>query len=204
MVYRAIGTVADRAGLTISFIEFQENAGAWNYEIKVSADYPYTDEWTKRLETAANLLAVDYRVLDVDFGFYIGRQVNRFIDENSLHYQVSLISVAGFTALFQPGKMISQLGSGASIAAETKLPVVTDMPALDIALGGNGKFMHAIAEKINLDIRDTIDGLPNTTKAVCVALLGIFRWREEYIFLSSITGAGRNSIGGAVWLGQEA
>jgi len=33
--------------------------------------------------------------------------------------------------------------------------------------------------------------------------MGILRWREEYNFLSSDTGASRSSIGGAVWLGQE-
>jgi anhydro-N-acetylmuramic acid kinase len=34
--------------------------------------------------------------------------------------------------------------------------------------------------------------------------MGILRWREEYNFLSSTTGAKRSSIGGAIWLGQEA
>jgi anhydro-N-acetylmuramic acid kinase len=41
-------------------------------------------------------------------------------------------------------------------------------------------------------------------EALIMALLGILRWREENTVLASVTGASRNSIGGAVWIGQEA
>lgn len=41
-------------------------------------------------------------------------------------------------------------------------------------------------------------------EALIMALLGILRWREENTVLASVTGANRNSIGGAVWIGQEA
>ncbi len=41
-------------------------------------------------------------------------------------------------------------------------------------------------------------------EALIMALLGILRWREENTVLHSVTGASRSSIGGAVWIGQEA
>jgi anhydro-N-acetylmuramic acid kinase len=41
-------------------------------------------------------------------------------------------------------------------------------------------------------------------EALIMALLGTLRWREQYTVLSSVTGAVRNSIGGALWLGTEA
>ena len=47
----------------------------------------------------------------------------------------------------------------------------------------------------------------NTVKykeALVMALIGVLRWREEYNVLASVTGAQRNSIGGAMWIGQEA
>jgi anhydro-N-acetylmuramic acid kinase len=41
-------------------------------------------------------------------------------------------------------------------------------------------------------------------EALAMALIGVLRWRQEYNVLSSVTGAKRDSIGGAVWIGQEA
>lgn len=41
-------------------------------------------------------------------------------------------------------------------------------------------------------------------EALIMALLGLLRWREENTVLQSVTGAARSSIGGAVWMGQEA
>ena len=45
----------------------------------------------------------------------------------------------------------------------------------------------------------------NTVKykeALIMALLGVLRWREEDTVMASVTGAKRNSIGGALWLGK--
>jgi anhydro-N-acetylmuramic acid kinase len=44
----------------------------------------------------------------------------------------------------------------------------------------------------------------NYKEALVMALIGVLRWRQEYNVLSSVTGAIRDSIGGAVWIGQEA
>ncbi len=41
-------------------------------------------------------------------------------------------------------------------------------------------------------------------EALVMALIGVLRWRQEYNVLSTVTGASRNSIGGALWNGQEA
>jgi anhydro-N-acetylmuramic acid kinase len=37
-----------------------------------------------------------------------------------------------------------------------------------------------------------------------MAFIGVLRWRQEYNVLASVTGAERDSIGGALWMGQEA
>lgn len=44
----------------------------------------------------------------------------------------------------------------------------------------------------------------NFKEALVMALIGVLRWRQEYNVLSTVTGASRDSIGGAVWIGQEA
>ena len=46
-------------------------------------------------------------------------------------------------------------------------------------------------------------GIVQYKEALVMALIGVLRWRQEYTILSSVTGAERDSIGGAVWIGQE-
>jgi anhydro-N-acetylmuramic acid kinase len=46
--------------------------------------------------------------------------------------------------------------------------------------------------------------LINYKEALVMALIGVLRWREEYNVIDTVTGAARSSIGGAVWIGQEA
>jgi anhydro-N-acetylmuramic acid kinase len=150
MVYRAIGLMSGSSldGLDIAFAEFHEQAGKWSYEILQADCYPYNKEWMNRLKNAVELPALDYQLLHTDYGHYIGKEINRFIDEHKLHYQVALISSHGHTTFHIPArKMTGQLGDGAAIAAETQLPVVTDLRAMDIAFGGQGAPIVPIGEK---------------------------------------------------------
>ena len=40
-------------------------------------------------------------------------------------------------------------------------------------------------------------------EALAMALIAVLRWREEENVLASVTGASRNSIGGALWMGNQ-
>ena len=115
--------------------------------------------------------------------------IEKFIEENNLQYQVAMITLHADSS--------DVLFSWAAVAAATGLPVITDLIALDVALAGNGEF-YTKRQKLH-------NGSPlnELNKAICVSFMGVLRWREEYNFLSSVTGAKRSSIGGAVWLGQE-
>lgn len=138
-------------GLDIVFTELQENAGNWSFEILAADCYEYSAEWVQRLQNATSLNAFEYQVLHADYGHYLGKQINRFIEENNLHYQVGLIASHGHTTFHDPSKkMTAQLGDGAAIAAETKLPVVSDLRALDVAFGGQGAPIVPIGEKLLL------------------------------------------------------
>jgi anhydro-N-acetylmuramic acid kinase len=150
MIYRAIGVMSGSSldGLDIAFAEFQENAGKWNYEIGEADCYSYSADWIEKLRSATSLNSLDYQLLHVEYGHYIGGQINRFIEDKKLHYQVALISSHGHTTFHAPlKKMTAQLGDGASIAAETQLPVITDLRAMDLAFGGQGAPIVPIGEK---------------------------------------------------------
>src|SRR5688500_11789400 len=130
MTYRAIGIMSGSSldGLDIAFVEFHENAGKWNSTILEADCQPYSPDWIDRLKNAISLNALDYQLLHADYGHYIGRQVNEFIKKHELEYKVALVASHGHTTFHMPSRnMTAQLGDGAAIAAETQLPVVTDL-----------------------------------------------------------------------------
>src|SRR5688572_11292142 len=167
MIYRAIGLMSGSSldGLDIVFAEIHENGGKWSYEIIHADCYTYNEEWIDKLKNAISLTALDYQLLHTEYGHYLGQQVNRFIEENQLHYKVAVVASHGHTTFHIPGKkMTAQLGDGAAIAAITQLPVVSDLRALDIAFGGQGAPIVPIGEKLLLGDYDyflNIGGIAN-------------------------------------------
>ncbi len=154
MLYSAIGLMSGSSmdGLDIVFVHLHANAGKWNYEIKQKACYPYSTEWMEKLKSAIRLSAPEYLSLHAAFGHYLGREVNRFIEEYQLQYQVQLISSHGHTVFHNPSqKMTAQLGDGAAIAAETGINTISDLRSMDIALGGQGAPIVPIGEKLLLE-----------------------------------------------------
>lgn len=153
MVYKVIGLMSGSSldGLDIAFVELQENGGKWSYEILQGDCYEYDEIWMDKLKHAISLNALDYQLLHTEYGHYLGQQVNTFIERNKLHHQVNLISSHGHTTFHRPDKLMTgQLGDGAAIAAETQLPVVTDLRAMDVAFGGQGAPIVPIGEKMLL------------------------------------------------------
>lgn len=167
MTYKAIGLMSGSSldGLDIVFAAFTKNAGKWNHEILAADCYEYPTEWTERLKNATTLNARDYCLLHAEYGHYLGEQVNRFINANNIQYQVGLVASHGHTTFHEPAnKMTGQIGDGAAIAAETQLPVVSDLRALDVAFGGQGAPIVPIGEKLLFDNYDyflNIGGIAN-------------------------------------------
>lgn len=153
MVYRVIGTMSGSSldGLDIAFVEFQETSGSWSYDLRHASCYEYSQQWIDKLGNAKNLNAVDYYMLHTSYGHYTAELINRFIQENNIQYQVQLISSHGHTTLHVPEyRMTAQLGCGAAIAAITGINVVSDLRAMDVALGGQGAPIVPIGEKLLL------------------------------------------------------
>jgi anhydro-N-acetylmuramic acid kinase len=76
---------------------------------------------------------------------------------------------------------------------------------------GGGAFNHFLIERIrehvselNVEVIVAEDNLVKYKEALIMAFIGVLRWRQENNVLASVTGAKRDSIGGALWIGQEA
>jgi anhydro-N-acetylmuramic acid kinase len=151
MVYNVIGVTSGTSleGLDVVFVALTEVRGKWTYEIKAAERLAYTPEWEEKLGGAANLPARDYLLLNSEYGHYIGHAVNQFISQHQLDHQVHFITAHGHSIFHVPAqKMTAQLGDGAAIAAVTGLPVISDLRAMDVALGGKGAPILPISEQL--------------------------------------------------------
>jgi anhydro-N-acetylmuramic acid kinase len=150
MLYKIIGLMSGSSldGLDIVYTELEENAGKWKFSVLNADCVAYSAEWKEQLKNAHSLNALDYQLLHTAYGHYLGSEVNKFIERHGLHYQVALIASHGHTSFHYPAqKMTAQLGDGAAIAAETSLPVVSDLRSLDVAFDGQGAPIVPIGEK---------------------------------------------------------
>ena len=91
------------------------------------------------------------------------------------------------------------------------LPYFSKTELQQLMITGGGAFnkylikrIEAHLQEINFEVFIPEDEVVNYKEALIMALLGTLRWREQYTVLASVTGASRNSIGGALWLGTEA
>lgn len=88
--------------------------------------------------------------------------------------------------------------------------LVSNEPMKMLVTGGgafNGFLLKRLEQNLsalNIEVVVPAAELVQYKEALIMALIGILRWREEYNVISSVTGARRNSINGAVWIGQEA
>ncbi|MBN9350967.1 MAG: anhydro-N-acetylmuramic acid kinase [Chitinophagaceae bacterium] len=151
MIYNAIGMMSGSSldGLDIVYVEFQEVSGKWTFEIKSAETGSFTRALQKRLMNATQLPAREYLKLDFDFGKYCGESVNAFLKKNRLSKKTDVIGCHGHTTFHEPHKGIEhQLGNGAVMSAITKIPVVTQLRSMDVALGGQGAPIVPIGEKL--------------------------------------------------------
>lgn len=147
--YNAIGIMSGTSldGLDMAYCEFRFNKNKWSYVLKKAVTLAYTDLWNKRLRNIENGSALDFSITDVDYGHFIGEQINKFIKKHGLN--PDLISSHGHTIFHQPKKKLTvQIGSGAAIAAECGLPVVCDFRTVDVGLGGQGAPLVPVGDEL--------------------------------------------------------
>jgi len=154
-------------GLDIVYVHLEEVRGKWAFDIKYADCVPYTQEWIEKLQHAQQLPVPEFLKLNTSYGKYLSDQVNRFIEDNNIHHQVHFIASHGHTVFHDPANHTTyQIGDGATIAAITSLPVINDLRALDVALGGQGAPIVPIGDSLffsDFDYLLNIGGIANLT-----------------------------------------
>jgi anhydro-N-acetylmuramic acid kinase len=81
----------------------------------------------------------------------------------------------------------------------------------EMMVTGGGAFNEFLIERMRhhlhpIGIRPFVPEaeLVQFKEALIMAFIGVLRWRQENTVIASVTGASAPSVGGALWMGQEA
>ena len=151
MIYQVIGLMSGSSldGLDIAFVKLEEVRGKWSFRIEAAECLPYSAEWIHNLSHANMMQVPDFLRLHTAYGQYLGEQVADFIDRHHLDHRVHFIASHGHTVFHDPAqKTTFQLGDGAALAARTGIPLINDLRAMDVALGGQGAPIVPIGDRL--------------------------------------------------------
>jgi len=139
------GTSLD--GLDLALCEFDRTADTYSFDILQSRTSSYSAEWKDRLNHVKNAKAEDYFKLNAAYGRYTADEVNLFLKTSSVKPHV--IASHGHTVFHQPQLGFStQLGCGATIAANTGFTTICDFRSLDVAHAGQGAPLVPIGDQL--------------------------------------------------------
>jgi anhydro-N-acetylmuramic acid kinase len=151
MEYNVIGLMSGSSldGLDIAFVKLREDSGKWHYEWLATECMPYSDEWCEKLRSAQTMNVPAFLRMHTEYGHFIGQSINIFLEKHRGGEKVDFIASHGHTVFHEPENGVTyQLCDGASIAAETGIPVISDLRNMDIALRGQGAPIVPIGDKL--------------------------------------------------------
>lgn len=149
MTFQAIGLMSGTSldGLDICFAKF-EKQNSWDFEIITAATIPYPKVLEDQLKNSIYLSPEELMELNSEYGFYLGKTVQNFIEKYQLKH-IDLIASHGHTVFHQPQKKFTlQIGDGRAIKIETGLPVLYDFRSQDVLMGGNGAPLVPIGDEL--------------------------------------------------------
>ena len=169
MIYHVIGLMSGSSldGLDIAHVQLEETRGKWSYTLHHADCLPYSREWEHKLKHASTLHVSDFLRLHTAYGRYLGESVARFIAKHELAHKIHFVASHGHTVFHEPHHQTTfQLGDGAALATAAGLPVINDLRAMDVAMGGQGAPIVPIADKLlyrQYDYLLNIGGIANMT-----------------------------------------
>jgi len=139
------GTSLD--GVDVAYIRFT-NDGTLSYELLTAATYAYPSNWKNKLTNAFFASKNELKLLDKEYGIYLGSLINSFIKTNHIK-KIDFIASHGHTIFHKPNEGYTlQIGNGAAIAKTCKKIVVCDFRKQDVALGGQGAPLVPIGDEL--------------------------------------------------------
>lgn len=139
------GTSLD--GLDLALCEFERVRGRYLYKILQARTVAYTSKWKHLLSGAKNTNAKNYFRLHAEYGAYMAREVNRFLKQSKR--KPAYLASHGHTVFHQPELGFStQLGCGATLAAQTGISTVCDFRSLDVAYRGQGAPLVPVGDRL--------------------------------------------------------
>ena len=134
-------------GVDLALCKIEHDGERHVYEILASETYEYDEKWRLRLSKLRTQNALAYAKTDVFYGHYLAKLANQFKDKHGI--EIDLIASHGHTIYHNPEQMLTaQVGDGATIAALTNIPTVTDLRRADVALGGQGAPLVGMGDEL--------------------------------------------------------
>lgn len=138
------GTSLD--GLDICYATFEKKE-TWSFQIIKAETIPYPKNWEDKLRNSIHLSAEELLELHSEYGFYLGKLTQDFIQKFELK-NIDLIASHGHTVFHQPQKKFTlQIGDGRAIKLKTGLPIIYDFRSQDVLMGGNGAPLVPIGDE---------------------------------------------------------
>lgn len=135
-------------GVDLAFCLFSRSGDRIDWRIQLAETLPFSDEWAARLANLPQSNARTLAATHAQFGQYLGQRVADFLQANQL--PPCTVASHGHTIFHEPGPrgFTCQIGDGAAIAARSGCPVIHDFRAQDVALGGQGAPLAAMADSL--------------------------------------------------------
>jgi anhydro-N-acetylmuramic acid kinase len=147
--YKIIGVMSGTSldGLDMALCEFANSGKKFDYKILKTKTVNYDINQRNKLKSAAGLCTEDYLLFHQQFGKYIAKEILKFLPNKKP--AVDAIASHGHTVFHQPQKgFTSQIGCGASIAANSGITTICDFRSMDIALNGQGAPLVPVGDKL--------------------------------------------------------
>jgi anhydro-N-acetylmuramic acid kinase len=139
------GTSLD--GLDLAICSFDQKGETWSYRILYTETVPYTREWSGRLKSAPHLSAIEFQLLDREYGEFIAEHALSAIASCGIGCE--LIASHGHTVFHQPESGFTcQIGYPQVIAASSGIRTVGNFRELDVLHGGQGAPLVPVGDEL--------------------------------------------------------